>query len=98
MKYRKQIAVLLTLCALLPAGLAARPHTAYASTVPAAHTIKACKAPAVPLTEGQMAFTTAGKPIDAICYIAGACSTVWPIGTLICGPTGIGCIIYYWKM
>jgi hypothetical protein len=98
MKYRKQVAVLLALCALLPAGLAARPHTAYASTVPTAHSIKACNAPAVPLTEGQMAFTTAGSPMDAICYIVGACSTIWPIGTLICGPTGIGCIIYYWQM
>jgi hypothetical protein len=97
MKYRKQVAVLLTLCALMPAGIAARPHTAYASTIPT-HSIQACNAPAVPLSEGQMAFTTAGSPMDAICFIAGMCATVWPIGTLICGPTAIGCIIYYWQM
>jgi len=33
--------------------------------------------------------------VDAICYTAGICSSIWPIGTLICGPTAVGCIVIY---
>lgn len=97
MKFKKQISVLLAFCAIMPAGIAARPHTAYAGTVSGTHVPKSCKGAPLPLPEGQMAFTTAGGPMDAICFIVGACVGFWPIGTLICGPTGVGCIIYYYQ-
>ena len=96
--FKRQIGVLLILSALVPVAIAARPYTAYAGTAPATHVVTACKAPAAPLSDGQMALTEAGAPIDAICYIVGACVGFWPIGTLICGPTGIGCLIHYWQM
>jgi hypothetical protein len=35
------------------------------------------------------------KGLDGICYIAGIGAGVWPIGTLIFGPTAIGCAVYY---
>ena len=97
MRLKKQLSVLLVLSAVLPAGVAARPHTAYASTIPGARMAKSCKGAAVPLSEGQMAFTSAGQPIDGICFIVGVCTGMWPIGTLICGPTAIGCVIHYWQ-
>jgi hypothetical protein len=97
MKLKKQVAVLLGLCALMPVGIAARPHVAYAATVPGTHVAKSCKGIALPLSDAQMTYTTAGNPMDAICWIVSACVTIWPIGTLLCGPTGIGCIIYYYQ-
>jgi hypothetical protein len=48
---------------------------------------------------GGMAITgpeqAAAAPMDAICYVAGIGASIWPIGTLIAGPTAIGCIVYY---
>lgn len=35
------------------------------------------------------------KVMDGICYIAGIGCGFWPIGTLIFGPTCVGCAIYY---
>jgi len=37
----------------------------------------------------------AEKAMNAICYVAGACASVWPLGTLICGPTVVGCVVWY---
>lgn len=39
----------------------------------------------------------AAEPIDAICFVAGATVGIWPIGTLIAGPTAVGCLIHYWN-
>ena len=35
------------------------------------------------------------RVMNGICYIAGVCTGFWPIGTLICGPTAVGCAVYY---
>lgn len=35
------------------------------------------------------------RVMNGICYIAGICTGFWPIGTLICGPTAVGCTVYY---
>jgi hypothetical protein len=57
----------------------------------------ACAAPAAgALTDAQMQGTVGGAPIDGICFVAGICSSVWPFGTLICGPTAVGCVVHYW--
>ena len=32
---------------------------------------------------------------DAICYAAGIGAGFWPIGTLIAGPTALGCLVMY---
>lgn len=37
-------------------------------------------------------------PIDAICYAAAIGTGFWPVGTLIAGPTALGCVIYYWQV
>jgi hypothetical protein len=97
MRFRKQVAVLLGFCALMPAAIAARPHTAYAATTRGSQTARACKRTPVALSEGQMSITSAGTPMDAICFVAGTCVTIWPVGTLMCGPTFIGCIIHYYQ-
>lgn len=34
---------------------------------------------------------------NGVCYLAGACATIWPIGTLICGPTFVGCTLGYFS-
>jgi hypothetical protein len=36
--------------------------------------------------------------IDGICFIAGIGAGVWPIGTLIFGPTAVGCAVYYFML
>ncbi len=36
-----------------------------------------------------------GDVMDAICYAAGIGTGFWPIGTLIFGPTALGCVVYY---
>jgi hypothetical protein len=35
------------------------------------------------------------RVMNGICYVAGICTGFWPIGTLICGPTAVGCAVYY---
>jgi hypothetical protein len=32
---------------------------------------------------------------DAICFAAGIATGFWPIGTLIAGPTAVGCLVIY---
>jgi hypothetical protein len=57
----------------------------------------ACATPAPgALTDAQMEGTVGGAPIDGICFVAGICTSVWPFGTLICGPTAVGCAVHYW--
>ncbi len=98
MKLRKQAGVLLALCALMPVGIVAQPHTAYATTLSTVQATKCRQPSAASLSGAEMTVTTAGAPIDGICFIVGICTGVWPIGTLICGPTAIGCVIHYWKL
>jgi hypothetical protein len=33
--------------------------------------------------------------VDAICFAAGIATGFWPIGTLIAGPTAVGCLVMY---
>jgi hypothetical protein len=35
------------------------------------------------------------RVMNGICYVASICTGFWPIGTLICGPTAVGCAVYY---
>ena len=58
---------------------------------------KSCSQRSSGLTESQMNQINGGKPIDGICFVAGICTSIWPIGTAICGPTALGCAIYYWQ-
>jgi hypothetical protein len=50
------------------------------------------------LSDVQMQGTVgAGEPNQAICYVAGICSTLWPWGTLLCGPSALVCVHYLWN-
>jgi len=33
--------------------------------------------------------------VDAICFAAGIAASAWPIGTLVAGPTAVGCLVIY---
>jgi hypothetical protein len=96
MRFKKQVALLLGVSSLIPAAIAARPHAAYAATVANTYVAKSCKV-SVPLSAAQMRLTKAGDDIDAICYVIAICTGFWPIGTIACGPTAIGCAVYYAK-
>jgi len=37
----------------------------------------------------------ANRVMDTACFIAGAGVGFWPIGTLIFGPTAVGCVVWY---
>jgi hypothetical protein len=99
MHLRKNTAMFLAAGSLLTGAAALRPAVAHAAPVPqAGQFAKGCRpAASTPLSANQLSDATAGKPMDGICYVAGICTTIWPIGTLICGPTAIGCVIYYWQ-
>jgi hypothetical protein len=50
------------------------------------------------LSDAQMeGIVGAGEPNHAICFVAGICSTVWPWGTLLCGPSALVCVHYLWN-
>jgi hypothetical protein len=89
------LVVMFSLLVLTP--FVARPSYA-ASTPSVTEQAGACRGTATALTGSEMAETTGGDPIDGICFIAGACVGIWPIGTAICGPTAVGCVIHYWQM
>jgi hypothetical protein len=58
---------------------------------------KSCSSRSSELSTGDMNQIKGGKPIDGICFIAGVCTGFWPIGTALCGPTAVGCAVYYWQ-
>jgi hypothetical protein len=99
MNLRKNTSLLLTAATLLTGGAAHRPAVAHAADAPTAGQFaKGCRpSRTTALSPNQLSDATAGKPMDGICFVAGACTTIWPIGTLICGPTALGCAIYYWQ-
>ena len=97
MRFKRGTALLLALCAALPIGILAQSHTAYAASAPRALLARACNPAASALSEPQLRSTNAGNAFDGICFLVGICTAVWPIGTLICGPTAIGCTIHYWQ-
>jgi hypothetical protein len=45
--------------------------------------------------DGIQAEATVSQVMNGICYVAGIGTAFWPIGTLIFGPTALGCAIYY---
>jgi hypothetical protein len=98
MNLRRNAALLLFAGSMVSTGAMLRPTVAHAA--PASQTGRVatkCRQPTTAaLSTSELRDATAGKPMDAICFVAGVCSTVWPIGTLICGPTMIGCAIMYW--
>lgn len=102
MMLKQHFAFALLLCTSISVGIGARTETAYAATVATAtvatgDAVAGCRPSESPLTDAQMNNTVAGEPMDAICLVAGICTGFWPLGTLICGPTTIGCVIYYWQ-
>jgi hypothetical protein len=54
-------------------------------------------ATAVPRSEEYegMDYTNVNKVMNTICFVAGSTVSIWPIGTLIAGPTAVGCIYWY---
>jgi hypothetical protein len=39
--------------------------------------------------------STEDRTMNAVCYVAGVGTGFWPIGTLIFGPTAVGCVVWY---
>lgn len=95
MRLSKRITAAAMLASLIGTSVAARPAAAYsgASYTADATPCSASAANVVALSDEELAATAGGDTVDAICYVAAVCTGFWPIGTLICGPTTLGCVI-----
>ena len=100
MNIKRNGAALLVAATLMTGAASLRPPVAYAASTVQSQRITSCSkaGAAVALSSAQLSRIQAGDGdeddvIGPICALAAACSMFWPIGTAMCGPTTIGCII-----
>ena len=47
------------------------------------------------LSSKELSQTSGGTICDAVCYALAVGTGFWPIGTLLFGPSALGCVLFY---